>query len=76
MIRNKIEWDKNVSDAIAAREAITGNHKVGIIGYCFGGTVAWLGACSNRFDAAVGYYGGFIHNFLDRLSTIFKMVYP
>ncbi|HIO38725.1 MAG TPA: dienelactone hydrolase family protein, partial [Rhodospirillales bacterium] len=31
--------------------------------------VAWLGACSGSFDAAVGYYGGFIHTFLDRNST-------
>ncbi len=32
---------------------------VGIIGYCWGGTVAWWGATRSRsFKAAVGWYGG------------------
>jgi len=68
-LRGQTEWDDNVKDAIAAREAIKDAGKVGIVGYCFGGTVAWLGACSGNFDAASGYYGGFIHNFLDRDAT-------
>ncbi len=32
--------------------------KVGIIGYCLGGTMAWLAATRLDPDAAVGYYGG------------------
>jgi carboxymethylenebutenolidase len=32
--------------------------KVGIIGYCLGGSIAWLAACRLKLDAAVGYYGG------------------
>ncbi len=39
-----------------AREA-TGK-KTGVIGYCLGGSVAWLAACRLKIDAAVGYYGG------------------
>ena len=65
-LRGQIDWNDNIKDAVAAREAISDSGKVAIVGYCFGGTVAWLGACSGSFDAAVGYYGGFIHNFLDR----------
>ncbi len=34
--------------------------KVGIIGYCFGGSMAWLAAARLNPDAAVGYYGGHI----------------
>ena len=68
-LRGQIDWNENIKDAISARKAIASVNKVGIVGYCFGGTVAWLGACSNSFDAAVGYYGGFIHNFLDRDPT-------
>jgi len=68
-LRGNIDWKENVNDAIAARESIESVRKVGIVGYCFGGTVAWLGACSGKFDAAVGYYGGFIHNFLDNETT-------
>ncbi|MBD3647635.1 MAG: dienelactone hydrolase family protein [Pseudomonadales bacterium] len=33
--------------------------KVGVVGYCFGGTMAWLCACRARgLACAVGYYGG------------------
>ena len=36
--------------------------KCGVIGYCFGGTMAWLAATRLNPDAAVGYYGGHIAN--------------
>jgi carboxymethylenebutenolidase len=39
--------------------------KVGVIGYCLGGTVAWLSATRLRPDAAVGYYGGRIVSYAD-----------
>ena len=64
-IREKVEWDDAVKDIIAAREAVADAGKVGIVGYCYGGTVTWLGACKGGFDAAVGYYGGGIHTMLD-----------
>src|SRR6185436_5687840 len=35
-----------------------GVKKVGITGFCWGGTVTWLSACRLNVDAAVGYYGG------------------
>jgi carboxymethylenebutenolidase len=41
------------------KELAKGGQKVGVVGYCFGGTIAWLS--STRVDgvsAAVGYYGG------------------
>lgn len=37
--------------------------KAGVIGYCFGGTLAWLAACRLHPAAAVGYYGGRIGNY-------------
>lgn len=37
--------------------------KCGVIGYCMGGTMAWLAATRLDPDAAVGYYGGNIANF-------------
>lgn len=40
-----------------AAERIAGK-KVGVIGYCFGGTLAWLAATRLGPAAAVGYYGG------------------
>lgn len=38
-----------------------GLKKIGIVGFCFGGTVAWRGACSGKFQAAVSYYGGGVY---------------
>jgi carboxymethylenebutenolidase len=43
----------------AVKELQQAGLKVGVVGYCFGGTVAWWSA--TRLDgvsAAVGYYGG------------------
>lgn len=37
--------------------------KCGVIGYCMGGTMAWLAATRLGVDAAVGYYGGNIATF-------------
>lgn len=34
--------------------------KTGMIGYCLGGSIAWLAACRLKVDAAIGYYGGLI----------------
>ena len=72
-LKDDVGWDDPIADMqaglVALREAVGPAGKIGVVGYCFGGTVAWLGACSGSFDAAVGYYGGFIHTFLDRNST-------
>jgi carboxymethylenebutenolidase len=32
--------------------------KIGVIGYCWGGSLAWMASTRLRVDAAVGYYGG------------------
>jgi len=39
------------------------NKKVGVIGYCFGGLMAWLSATRLHPAAAVGYYAGGIGKF-------------
>jgi carboxymethylenebutenolidase len=60
-----------VKDIAAALEYLrqeTGK-KVGVVGYCLGGTIAWLAAGRLQPDAAVGYYGGNIANFADEKIT-------
>jgi len=60
------EWndDKNVADLDAAYKFLTGLDNVdadrtGIIGHCWGGRVAWLGAGRNPgYKASVVLYGG------------------
>jgi carboxymethylenebutenolidase len=44
---------------IEAAAAYLGDRKLGIVGYCWGGTIAWYGATrSKSFAAACGWYGG------------------
>lgn len=51
--------DAALLDIEAAAAALPAGVKRGIIGYCWGGTVAWYGATrSSAFAAAVGWYGG------------------
>lgn len=65
-IRGKLNWDQILADVAAGIEAVKGAGKLGIIGYCFGGSVSWLGATRFKdFAAAVCYYGGNIAQFSD-----------
>ena len=54
------------ADLSAAKDAIASVGKVGIVGYCYGGTVSWFGATTGLFDAASCYYGGGIGGMLDK----------
>jgi carboxymethylenebutenolidase len=67
--RAGVKWEDAIKDIISARNAISEAGKVGIVGYCYGGTVAWLGACKGGFDAASGYYGGGVHENLDLIAS-------
>jgi len=53
---------------LRARPELTG--KVGSIGYCMGGRLAYLTAATTDVDCAVPYYGGGIHGQLDRAAAI------
>jgi len=61
----QLDLTKALADVDAAVGfARTKTHKkVGVIGYCFGGLLAWLSSTRLRPDAAVGYYAGRIGNF-------------
>ncbi len=57
-IRMKLDDKKLIEDVEAAANHLAGK-KLGIVGYCFGGTVAWWGATrSAKFAAASCWYGG------------------
>ncbi len=57
-LRAKVSNEDTMAD-IAAAAAALGGKKLGIVGYCWGGTIAWLGATrTTKFSAAVGWYGG------------------
>ncbi len=55
----KMQWDKVIQDAGAAKDNVKTAGKVGIVGYCWGGTVSWMSASRLAgLAAAVTYYGG------------------
>jgi carboxymethylenebutenolidase len=56
--REKILKDIDAAIHFARREM--GGGKVGVVGYCFGGSYAWLSATQLRPQAAVGYYGSMV----------------
>jgi carboxymethylenebutenolidase len=58
-LRGRVDPTQTVLDIRAAAEALPAGTRRGIVGYCWGGTVAWHGATRTRdFAAAVGWYGG------------------
>jgi carboxymethylenebutenolidase len=58
-IRGKVKDEDMLKDTQAAIDAVAGAGKVAVVGYCLGGTVAYLSATRlNGIAAAVGYYGG------------------
>ena len=64
---SRLNLDHALKDTAAALEYArrqTGK-KSGVIGYCFGGTIAWLAAARLGVNTAVGYYGGQIAKFAD-----------
>ena len=73
-LRGKMN-DDQVSDDIASaveflrkHEACTGS--VGVVGYCWGGMLAYLTAVRHKPDAAVGYYGVGIDKRLDLAKNL------
>lgn len=64
---NRLDIEAALRDTDAALDYVRGQtgKKCGVIGYCFGGTVAWLTATRLKVEVAVGYYGGRIAMFAD-----------
>lgn len=63
----KLDMDASIRDIDAAIDWLRNETEmnVGVVGYCYGGSVAYLAACRLKMQAAVGYYGGHIAKFLD-----------
>lgn len=61
-IRAGVTFDAAVMDVEAGRKAVEAAGKVGVVGYCWGGSVAWMAACRLPVAVAVCYYGGQIHD--------------
>lgn len=55
-----------LKDIEAAISVVSSAGKVGVIGYCWGGSLSWRAACEfNSISASVAYYGGEIPSLKD-----------
>ena len=50
-------WDEALDDLDAAKAAVAEAGRVGILGFCWGGSLSWLAACRRDYACAVAYYG-------------------
>jgi carboxymethylenebutenolidase len=65
-LMQKVSWEEAITDVRAAIDAVKHAGKVGIVGYCWGGAVAWVAAARlPGLAAAVPYYGGAIPTLKD-----------
>jgi carboxymethylenebutenolidase len=68
-LSRKFDIDRGLDDIAAAIEWLRGFGRfggisIGVVGYCLGGTLAWLSAARLEIDAAVGYYSGRIAQYV------------
>ena len=70
----KFDVDKGIEDVDATigalRQLPEQAGKVGCVGYCLGGKLAWLTAARTDVDCAIGYYGVKIEESLDEAAEI------
>ncbi len=73
-LMNRFDVNKGIEDIQASIDhlrALPGcTGKVGALGYCLGGQLAYLTAARTNADASVGYYGVNIQNRLDEAGKI------
>jgi carboxymethylenebutenolidase len=58
-------WNSDLAldDMNAARDAVAPAGRVGVVGFCWGGTLAWLAACRRDYACAVAYYGSMMPDY-------------
>ena len=67
--RQQIQTAKAMLDIAAAVAVARHSGKVAAVGYCWGGTLAWLAATELSLGAAVCYYGSGIAEHLDKVPA-------
>jgi carboxymethylenebutenolidase len=66
---NRFDRVSGLQDIAAAVRKVAAHGKVGLVGYCFGGLLAWLSACEiEGLSAVSSYYGGSIVKELHRTA--------
>lgn len=70
---SRFDWEKGVDDAAAALavlKGLPGVGETGVLGFCFGGTVAYLLAAKAEVDFLVSFYGSGVPGALDQMDGI------
>ena len=71
VIMQKLDWQQVMLDVDAAMAEAKKAGKVGIVGYCWGGTVAWRAAAATKgLACAAPYYGGGMPGFIGEKPKI------
>ena len=64
-IMQKLDWKQSMLDVEAAIAEAKKAGKVGIVGYCYGGTVSWVAAArAGGLACSAPYYGGGMPGFI------------
>jgi carboxymethylenebutenolidase len=64
-VMQSLDWNNTMKDVSAAVAAAKSAGKVGIVGYCWGGTVCWVAAARvSGLACSVPHYGGGMPNFI------------
>ena len=66
-LMRQLEWPAALADVAAAADRARAAGAVGVLGFCWGGTVAHVAAAELPIAAAVSYYGGGIARMLDKV---------
>jgi carboxymethylenebutenolidase len=70
-----IPEEQVLADVEAARREVSAAGNTAIVGYCWGGTVAYQAACQLPFSCAVSYYGGGLGHLVERMQPKVPVMY-
>jgi carboxymethylenebutenolidase len=65
----------DIAAAVQCERCFRNVKKIGVLGYCLGGTLAWLSAARLPIQAAVCYYGGGIAQYVNERPKVPVMLH-